>query len=208
MTSVALFWMEDVSILLSDPVFFPTKDMTKDEKLNALTRLALIVSVVLYFVKYPSWHIVLLISISAIIMLKYGCKTLTDPTIENFARTPTYLGNDFTQTIVPPIFAEEHHNPPMRYELFEEPPIPELPFTAPEPHNHPYGQYITAHNMLPGDPALYRVQGHRQAREYHNSAVMRSEVAARENATRLFKKKIARRYRHNMHDIISPYGKY
>ena len=84
MTSVARFWLEDLSILLTDPVFFPTKDMSRDEKLNAITRLALVTCLVLYMMKYPSWHIVLLLVISTILLLKYGCKSMDDSIVENF----------------------------------------------------------------------------------------------------------------------------
>ncbi len=47
-----MFWLKDVTVLLSDPLdFFPDKDQSKDERLNSITRLSLYIAVAMSFYK-------------------------------------------------------------------------------------------------------------------------------------------------------------
>ena len=57
------FWLDDITALFSNLTPFPTSEMTFDEKLNALTRLAIIVSIVLYYYEYQYWSMFLIMSI-------------------------------------------------------------------------------------------------------------------------------------------------
>jgi hypothetical protein len=51
--------------------------------------------------------------------------------------------------------------------------------------------------------------GPKQAREYVNSAFTRHTLAYRDNLTRLYKKRLARRFRNsNVYDTFSPYSSY
>lgn len=44
------FWLDDPNVLIAHPVFFPTQHMTYNEQMNAITRLVVIVSLLLFFV--------------------------------------------------------------------------------------------------------------------------------------------------------------
>lgn len=46
----APFWLDDPNVLIAHPVFFPTQNMTYNEQMNAITRLIIIVSLLLFFV--------------------------------------------------------------------------------------------------------------------------------------------------------------
>jgi len=202
------FWVESPCALVKDTSIFPTQSMTKDEKLNALTRLVIIVALIMLFFDNNWWLCFLLVSIIAIILVKFN----TQPSQkEGFTMTPTYNSPDFQQTVISPSFAEEWQIPPPAYDLYTMIPKPDI-FEEPlKPQSYPYGQYLTRTNLLPSDE-YYTHQlcgGQREAREYANSAWLRNSLAFRENMTRLYKKKLERRYRHtNVHDTFSPYSGY
>jgi hypothetical protein len=207
------FWLEDPSILFSDFVLFPNKEMNKSEKLNALTRLAVLLTILLYFLKWPHWHIFLLCSLILVLILQYGCKAIKE-THESFSVTPLYTEKQFLHTVVPPMFAEEHQLIPPQYDIIdtEEPTyIPENTFHTPTTgQTHPYRQYITPLNMLPSDAAkLAQFSNLKDAREYVNGALLRDDLAFREEMSRLRKKKVARRRGYgNLNDTFSPFHSY
>ena len=144
------FWVEDPCILFTDMAVFPVKNMTKSEKLNALTRLAIIIAIIMYFMKYDNWFVFLALSILIIIIINYygnpenfkkqrigtmeadedssNDTTASDDdeenVIENFSIVPTYAGTDFQQTVISPLFSEEWQNPPPAYDLYTNVPYP------------------------------------------------------------------------------------
>lgn len=223
--SATKFWLEEPCILITDFVVIPTSSMTKNQKLNALTRLVLIGSAILYAIDYKHWLTFLVASLMIIIFLAYGIKDSSnsvkqtdivepvndDSSIENFTLTPTFLSvSNPNQTTVAPLFAEEWQiYPPAydtqtelcTYEGFEEPLTPQ---------QYPYGQYLTSTNLLPSDEYYVRQMngGSTQAREYVNGAFTRNALASRDNMTRIIKKKMARRYRQNYNDTVSPFTSY
>ena len=73
MTSIkSKFWLENPCSLFSTFAFFPSEGMTKAEKLNALTRLALIIGAVMYFMKYDHAVTFVLIGLLVIVALNYS----------------------------------------------------------------------------------------------------------------------------------------
>lgn len=224
------FWVEEPCSLFGDMTFFPTKSMTKTEKLNALTRLAIAISIVMYFMKYDHWFTFLILAILIIIILNYSGNSETfkkeeikeekedeeEPLIENFSIVPTYSGTNFQQTIVAPTFAEEWQIPPPAYDIYTQVPYPEISgsrdtFETPlKPQSYPYGQYLTRTNLLPSDEYYTHLGcgGARTAREYINSSFLRHDLARRENMMRIYKKKLNRRFRGNCSDTFSPYHSY
>jgi hypothetical protein len=198
--------------------------MTKDQKLNALTRLTIIVTAVLYWMKYEYWLTFFLITIFGIIMLKYAtCKVEK----EGFSFPPTYRGIDHQETVLAPTFAEEWQIPPVTYDLVDE----VYDDDDYGPHNaygrdesqryvqlqdlgrykdplsaDPYGQYLTKTNQLPGDEEYERKQGSLSAaRAYANDAFVRHRDAFQEDMTRIHKKRIARRYSQNLYTVSSAF---
>lgn len=223
-SSTTKFWVKDPCILLTDMALFPTKNMTKAEKLNALTRLAIAIAIVMYFVKYEYWFQFLVLTVLFIIVLNFtsGNETYkkkelpsdaSDQT-EKFSIVPTYVGTDFQQTVVAPTFSEEWQIPPPAYDLYTQVPYPGASqdrFEEPlQPKSYPYGQYLTRTNLLPGDEYFTHLGcgGARTAREYINSTFLRHDLASRENLTRIMKKKIDRRFRQNCQDTFSPFMSY
>jgi len=62
------FWVENPCIIFTDLVFFPVNGMSKEEKLNALTRLAIVISLVMYYMEYKHWLTFLLVSILTLVV--------------------------------------------------------------------------------------------------------------------------------------------
>jgi hypothetical protein len=234
------FWVEQPGVLVEDIAFFPTRDMTLAEKLNAITRLVLVAGGVMAARKNKMWCAFLLGALLLIIFAYYhhsrknnagpdsvchpraggeGCdvdapagEAAADSEttrVEGFSVTPTYVGDDFTQTVVPPLFAEEWDVIPPAYDLVEPNPESTAGFAQPlQPQSYPYGQYLTKTNLLPIDQEAIAVNGcggARSAREYANGAWLRNQLAFQENITRLHKQRIARRFKHNTANTFSPF---
>lgn len=168
--------------------------------------------------KYEHWLTFLILGVAIIIVINYSgyekSKSTTEDSIEDFTIVPTYVGTDFQQTIVAPTFAEEWQVPPPAYDIYTQVPYPgdsadtfEQPM---KPQSYPYGQYLTRTNLLPSDEYYTHLGcgGARTAREYVNSTFLRHDLARQENMTRIFKKKLNRRFRHNTQDTFSPYHSY
>jgi len=217
------FWTEDPCILFTNIRLFPLREMTKDEKLNAVTRLAIAASVGMYFMKYDFWFTFLLLSLLIIVILKYNSGKETfitkESTVgttpvdlkEDFSLVPTYANPNYHTTTIAPIFSEEWQIYPPAYDILVNTPDPYETFKAPlQPQSYPYGQYLTRTNLLPSDEEATHMLngGPRQAREYVNGSFIRHTIAHRENMTRLYKKKLARRMRNSCNDNFSPYQSY
>lgn len=71
------FWMQDPKVLLKTCDIIPRTTMTSNEKLNAMTRLLLIIVVVLYYLDYPNYFTVFIAGIFMILFLKSNSQTET-----------------------------------------------------------------------------------------------------------------------------------
>jgi hypothetical protein len=243
------FWAEDPCVLFTDVKLFPTAEMSLDEKLNAITRLTLIVGGGLYYVKYEHWFVVIVLGLLLVLIIKYSkskgekygmgggedsVKTESDgggepkstpveipggesnesvrtTNVEHFTIVPTYPSVDMHETTLQPIFSEEWQVYPPVYDLYTNTP-PDVTFAEPlTPQSYPYGQYLTTTNLLPSDEQATRLLngGPRQARSYIADSFTRRTLAFREDMTRLYKLKQARRFRmNNTNDTFSPYSSY
>lgn len=212
------FWVEDPCVLIKNiKNIFPTAEMTQNEKLNSLTRLSIIITIVMYVMGYRQWLVFLLLALLIIILLKYGGSksSLKDsPEKEHFTIVPTYPGTDFQQTVVSPTFSEEWQIPPPAYDIYTQVPYTgnsQDTFETPlKPQSYPYGQYLTRTNLLPSDEYYTHLGcgGPIKAREYINSTFLRNDLAFRDNMMRVYKKSLDRRFRHNCNDTYSPYYSY
>lgn len=63
------FWLEDPTILFKNFQLLPTIMMTQTERLNALTRLIIIITIVLFFMKISYWFVFLFLGIVIVIGL-------------------------------------------------------------------------------------------------------------------------------------------
>ncbi len=200
------FWAEDPSVLLKSPCIFPTSSMDPVEKLNALTRLSVIVAAILWYLDYKHWPTILLASLLAITIVRCNRKKR-----EQFTIVPTFNGTDLGQTSVAPLYAEEWQIPPPSYDLLENQTESGLTYGEPlYPQQYPHGQFLSTTNMLPSDEYGTHVLsgGQREARNYFNNSFLRHDLAHRENMTRILKKKMERRFRHNTQDTFSPFESY
>lgn len=112
------FWLEDPTVLVKSFSIFPDEKMTRNEKLNALTRLAVLISAGLYWAEYQYWSTFLLVAILGIIAMKYACPPAEKS--EGFSIPPTYNGVNYQETVLAPTFAEEWQIPPIEYDLVDE----------------------------------------------------------------------------------------
>ncbi len=209
------FWLDDPCVLALNIRIFPLPDMTKNEKLNSLTRLSIIISGVLYSLQYEYWFTFLTLSILTIVLLKYlgdrNNNAGNGDTKEAFTLVPTYANPDYHTTTVAPLFAEEWQIYPPTYDLYENQPSSDVTFLEPlTPQQYPFGQYLTRTSLLPSDEYGTHMLngGPRQAREYVNTSFLRHDMAHREEMTRLYKKSLAKRFRNSTQDTFSPYSSY
>ena len=128
------FWVEDPCILFLDPVFFPSNNQTREQKLNALTRLVIVVTVIMYISEYDNWLLFLVVALLVIILIQYISKSREyegGKLRENFTFTNRYTDlpyertNDgsFITTLAPPQ-AETELLPPVNFDTGETELIP------------------------------------------------------------------------------------
>ncbi len=212
------FWLEDLSVLFNHFRFVPTYNMNKSAKLNAVTRLCIVVGAVLYFMKVDWWLYFILASLLGICMIKYsGAK------IENFSVTPTYgTGNVLSaETRVVPTYAEEWQLNPHVFDQQKNYITPQVEllstgypseqigaqiYDQTPPVAYPYGQVLSRTNMMPTDEhvVLNNRSSKMRVRDYANSAFLRNDLAFRHNMIEEYKKKLNRRFRHNCNNIFNP----
>ena len=67
------FWITDPSILIEVLDIVPHDNMNDEERLNALTRIILIISLIMYIIKFEGWIIFLFLGIAFTVCI-YGTK--------------------------------------------------------------------------------------------------------------------------------------
>lgn len=102
------FWLNDPSILFHSAQIWPTKDMHKEEKLNAMTRLIVIVTILLYLMTGNIRVLVAgVVTIIAIVVLKYAHNNIPQTKSEGFANltkhTESSNTNPFMNVLLPQI---------------------------------------------------------------------------------------------------------
>lgn len=73
------FWLNDPNVLWQNFKIIPTADMSNAERLNAITRLLVLITIILYAAGYEMYYVVLLLGILLIVVLRSTC-----PKTENF----------------------------------------------------------------------------------------------------------------------------
>ncbi len=210
------FWIDDWCALFSDFSLLPTNSMSLNEKLNALTRLVIVLSIVMYFMKYEYWLCFLILSVLIIFLIKYfdgknrGKK-------EGFSIPPTYTCGSCPMTTIPPLFAEEKQLPPPAYDIIDAvgsvSPWDEAGCESQEclkDYSYPiFGQYITSTTMLPNEENEVRNRPLKDAQYYMTNSFTDNVLQFRNDMTRLFVNKINREYRGGntgCYDSITPYS--
>lgn len=96
------FWLENPSSLFNSVNPFPNRAMTKNQRLNALTRFVLLVSLFLIIADFKHWLFFLLISLLVIIFI-YVFTSPENPInlIENYTCKTGYSKKDRHVTFLP-----------------------------------------------------------------------------------------------------------
>ena len=85
------FWLEDPSALFQTLDVVPNQDMTDAERLNAMTRVVILITAVMFIVKFPLWWAFLAIGIIVSIILWYIVKDRHESHIRHVQRHTEYL---------------------------------------------------------------------------------------------------------------------
>lgn len=201
------FWASDPCALIYSP-WIPSRDLSRDEKLNNLTRLVILIFLGLLLMNNMYAMYFLLLALLLIVVV--GCAVKSMPNREGFTLTPTSQDLSFMQTTVAPSFSEEWQVIPPAYDLSTNAGCDDTFTEILTPQDYPYSQYLTRTNLLPGDESQTHLMcgGSAGAREYANSTFLRHDLAFRDNMTRIYKKSLARRFRHTSNDSFSPYSSF
>lgn len=194
------FWIDDPLILLTDFQLVPKADLSFDEKLNTLTRLVIIISVGMFAMEYPQWHMFLLVGLLFILILK-----IANNRREGFSIPATYVDGAEPMTTVPPLHAEEWQSPAPIYDEYTNAP---MQVTEVEDERPIVGQYISASNLFPFQKNEINTRPLTDAQLYMNDEFTRDALQFRNDMTRNYVNKIDRMYRHGCADQISPWNSY
>lgn len=63
------FWLDSPSDLLTNLSLFPTESMKKEARLNAITRLIILISILLYLIKSEHWMTVLFAGLGMVLII-------------------------------------------------------------------------------------------------------------------------------------------
>lgn len=66
------FWLEDITDLFRQVTILPNSDMTEEERLNTMTRLVIIISIILLLFGIGSWLLFLVLGVVLVIVLYYA----------------------------------------------------------------------------------------------------------------------------------------
>lgn len=77
-------WIENPSILFRNYTLIPSCGMTEAERLNAITRLIIVITVILFFIPIASWWIFFLLGLGLVLLLYFTSKNKNDQLVENY----------------------------------------------------------------------------------------------------------------------------
>lgn len=107
------FWLNDPTILFNSVNIWPTKDMHKEEKLNAMTRLIILVTILLYLITDNIRVLVAgVVTIVAIVILRYAHNNTPKETSEGFDNlTNTYTTPSQTNPLMNVVLTQIQDDP-------------------------------------------------------------------------------------------------
>lgn len=200
------FWAEDLCDLFCNLSIIPKASMSLDSKLNALTRLVIIISIIAYFLKYQYWYIFLLISLGILILFKYSRK---EPKKEGFTIPQTNLVGSQIVSTIPPVLGEQWENPSPTYNNYtlladEQGPNCSVPPTFDESAFPVYGQYYTQSNLQPFRDEELRNQSLVDSTVQMNNAFLSDQLQFRNDYIRLFQNRLRRENANTHYEAVSP----
>lgn len=166
------FWLNNPKVLFTTLDFIPTQNMTNSERLNALTRLLIIITVGMYFMGYDQYFTVLALGILLIIILRSTQKENFGPNRGNhdpchtcgFDSQLPYINTKYETS---PQNQYTHVNDGLRSYTHAHYKV--IPQDVPAPYRevwrkesrwcNEFSQYPNTYNIIPnvgGSPAAYR----------------------------------------------------
>jgi hypothetical protein len=156
------FWLNDPKILFSSCDIIPSQKMTNAERLNALTRLLLLLVLIMYLMDYDQWLTVLIVGLLLIIVLRNTDQEHFRP--RRGAHDPchtcgydshmAYINSKYETT---PITQYDHTNDGLRSYTHAHHKV--IPVDTPQPYreswrNEPrfcseFSQYPSTYNIIP-----------------------------------------------------------
>lgn len=205
------FWLDDPAILIKDFTLTMNKDNCSDMnlKLNILTRIIFIITIIMYAVEFEYWYFFLGISLLIIFGLKIvSCKSIEVK--EHFSIPPTYIDGAEPMTTVAPLFAEEWQIPPPIYNEYTNSPLnPKCNENFDYIEDTPvFGQYIGPNNLFPYQRTDVASMTLNDSKLFMNDSFTDDALKFRNDMSRNFINKMNRIYKNGCYDQISPYDSY
>lgn len=96
------FWFEDPSALFQTFEVVPNQNMTDAERLNAMTRVIILITAIMFVIKFPLWWMFLVIGIIVVIIMWYIVKGRDELYADHVRRQTEYLRRP-PKSIIQPI---------------------------------------------------------------------------------------------------------
>lgn len=180
------FWLECPLSLFESFDIIPEKSMCTNSKLNAATRLAILISIVLYFAKIKEWYLFLGGALTLIILSKY---VFCSGTKEGYKEIPTLTPVWFHKEPITPV-EQLDAICNADFEMVEDE-VDDVEYVDDEyqPRRH-----LGISNMMPDEEELPDHMDRRQLQQLNTSRYADRIVAAREDVVKFFKKEMQERF--------------
>jgi hypothetical protein len=204
------FWLDNPCILLKHFDLIPSYDKTLNEKLNCLSRIVIIITLILYYMENKYWLVFLLIGLLAIFLVKIVSTAKGEKgneSKEGFSIPATYVEGSYPMSTVPPLYAEEWQVPPPIYDVYNNT-VRDGDFESVEVLEEApmIGEYITNPSVLPHSAQSIEKMTLSDAKLYMNNEFDVDQIQYREDMTRIYKNSVDRWYKSGCNDAYSPYN--
>lgn len=206
------FWLQKPCALFENLEILPCGDMSKEEKLNALTRLIILISLVLFVSEVKWWLQFLVLGIVFVIILS---SSLCPTKKEGFTINPTYAEGSIPTTTVPPLFAEEWQIPSPSYDIYEwsgaqtpsQEAVCEQQKNVLTQRSYPImNQYITDTSVIPFEEEELKNRPTKDVKMFMSDSFTRDQMDFRNDMTRIYTNKLNREFNHGCNQNITPYS--
>lgn len=94
------FWFENPSTLLRNFDVMPQSDMNDAERLNAMTRMVIIIAIIMFVAQFQLWWLFLALGLITVIALWYLVKSREQIYLESLRRRREYLRRPLIQPLI------------------------------------------------------------------------------------------------------------
>lgn len=97
------FWIYDPTVLFQKIDICPSEEMTNAERLNSMTRVVIIITLVMFLLKFDLWMVFLLLSLFSIIIVWFFVKGRDELYLDYMYRKKQYIRKPKTTKIDQPL---------------------------------------------------------------------------------------------------------